>query len=51
MGQGNGIISKMFGWIVHPTLDTDTDPKDWAGGLVLVLIASFLWSRVIRQLV
>lgn len=48
--QGNGVITKMFGWISHPTLDTETDPKDWGLGLVLILIAAFLWSRVIKQL-
>lgn len=50
MGQGNGIITKMFGWILHPSIDTDTDPTDWAAGLVLVLIVAFLWSRVVKQL-
>ncbi|HEX3643300.1 MAG TPA: hypothetical protein VHV10_18600 [Ktedonobacteraceae bacterium] len=38
-------------WFLHPTFDTDTDPKDWILGLLFVLVVSFLWSRVIKQLV
>jgi hypothetical protein len=46
--NGNGMISKIFGWIAHPTFDTDTDPTDWLLGLVFVVILAFLWSRVVR---
>jgi hypothetical protein len=46
-----GIFPKIFAWIQHPTFDTDTDPKDWALGLVLIVVIAFLWSRVIKQLV
>ena len=46
--MGNG---KIFGWIQHPSIDTDTDPSDWLLGLVLILLLSFLWSRVVRQIV
>lgn len=49
--MGNGIISKIFGWITHPTIDTETEPVDWLAGLVVVLILSFLWSRVVKQIV
>lgn len=49
--MGNGIISKIFGWITHPTFDTETTPTDWIAGLALILIASFLWSRVVKQVV
>jgi hypothetical protein len=46
-----GIITKIFGWISHPSIDTETDPIDWVSGLVLVIIAAFLWSRVVKQVV
>jgi hypothetical protein len=49
--MGNGIITKIFGWITHPTIDTETEPIDWLAGLVVVLILSFLWSRVVKQIV
>ena len=46
-----GIIAKIQSWIKHPTYDTKTDPTDWLGGLVLILILAFLWTRVLKQLV
>lgn len=46
-----GIISKSLAWIQHPTYDTDSDPKDWLAFLGLIIIISFLWSRVVKQLV
>lgn len=46
-----GIITKIQAWIQHPTYDTKSDPKAWLYFLALVLIISFLWSRVIKQLV
>jgi hypothetical protein len=49
--NGSSIFGKIFNWIQHPSFDTSTTPTDWAAGLVLILIACFLWSRVIKQLV
>jgi hypothetical protein len=46
-----GIITKIQAWIMHPSVDTESDPKDWLAGLALVIIAAFLWSRVVKQLV
>jgi hypothetical protein len=38
----------MFAWIEHPS-KSGGDTLDWFAGLVLILIASFLWSTVVRQ--
>jgi hypothetical protein len=46
-----GIITKIQNWFTHPTYDTQSDPKDWLAGLALIVIAAFLWSRVVKQLV
>lgn len=46
-----GLSGKILSWFKHPTYDTDSDPKDWLAFLALILIVSFLWSRVIKQLV
>jgi hypothetical protein len=43
-----GIITKLFAWMGHPA-KSDSDIADWVGGLVLILILSFLWSTVVRQ--
>lgn len=49
--NGVSIFGKIFTWIQHPSFDTDTDPKDWLLGLLLIVVAAFLWSRVVKQLV
>lgn len=46
-----GILTKIQNWIAHPTFHTESDPKDWIAGLVLIMIVAFLWSRVVKQLV
>ena len=46
-----GIVTKLFAWVAHPSIEQDQEPKDWALGLVVVLAIAFLWSRVVRQLV
>lgn len=46
-----GIITKIFNWTKHPSIETDNNPSDYAAGLALILIAAFLWSRVVKQLV
>jgi hypothetical protein len=47
---GNGVISKILSWIMHP-LNSEGTPTEWLAGLVLLIIASFLWSTVVRQTV
>lgn len=46
-----GIVTKIMNWFQHPSVDTESDPQDWLLGLVLIFIASFLWSRVVKQLI
>ena len=46
-----GVITKTFDWIMHPTFDTQTSPKEWIAGLALILIVAFLWSRVVKQVI
>jgi len=48
MNYGDGIISKIYGWIWHPGNSQET-LTDWSLFLVLALIASFLWATVIRM--
>jgi hypothetical protein len=43
-----GSISKIFDWLQSP-IQSDSTISDWAAGLVLILIVSFLWSTVVRQ--
>jgi len=49
MSTGEGIISKIFSWIGHPSTSNET-LSEWAMFLVLVLIASFLWATVIHMI-
>jgi len=44
-----GGISKMFDWLWHPSQDSGTVAQ-WMGGLMLILIASFLWATVINKI-
>lgn len=46
-----GIISKTLAWISHPYNDADSDPVDWFAFFILALIAAYLWSKVLRQLI
>jgi hypothetical protein len=45
--MNRGIISKMFDWLTHPTF-ADSNPTDWLYGIALILILSFLWTRVVK---
>jgi len=49
MEYGEGILSKIYSWIWHPSNSSET-LSEWAAFLVLVLIASFLWATVVKQL-
>jgi hypothetical protein len=48
MNYGEGIISKIFSWILNP-LNSEGTISDYAAFLVLAIIASFLWSTVIKM--
>jgi hypothetical protein len=45
-----GLISKLLDWLTNGA-ESDATPLDWALGLVLILMASFLWSTVVRATV
>jgi ABC-type phosphate transport system permease subunit len=42
------MISKIFDWLQSP-MESEASISEWAAGLVLILIVSFLWSTVVRQ--
>ena len=44
-----GVISQTLDWISHPDF-SDAKPSTWAAGLLLILIAAFLWSTVVKQI-
>jgi hypothetical protein len=44
-----GIISQTLDWLTHPAY-SDASVGEWAAGLVLILIAAFLWSTVVSQI-
>lgn len=48
MQNPNGLISKTLDWVWHPSY-ADSQVTDWLAFLTLILIASFLWSTVIRR--
>lgn len=45
-----GILTQLVQWIEHPTFSEGT-PTEWIAGLVLVIMAGFLWSTVVKQTV
>lgn len=46
--MGNGLLGKIFQWGTSATY-SDTTVSIWLAGLALVLIAAFLWSTVVRD--
>lgn len=44
-----GIIGQTLDWLEHPAY-SDASLGEWAAGLLVILILSFLWSTVIRSL-
>lgn len=44
-----GIASQTLDWITHPAY-SDASLGEWAAGLVLILILSFMWTLVVRQI-
>jgi len=49
MEFGEGIISKIYTWVWHPSNDESTI-EDWSLGLVAILAVAFLWSTVIKMI-
>lgn len=47
-GQSTGLISKTLDWVLHPQF-SDADPIDWFAFAVLLILAGYLWSKVVRQ--
>jgi ABC-type phosphate transport system permease subunit len=43
------MIAKIFDWLQSP-VESEATISEWAAGLVLILIVSFLWSTVVRQI-
>lgn len=50
MNYGDGLISKTFSWIWHPSNSNET-LGEWAGGLVVILILAFLWGTVVNRII
>jgi hypothetical protein len=48
--QSPGLLTKLFHWGTSAGY-SDTAIQEWLWGLLLVLILSFLWSTVVRQVV
>lgn len=44
----DGLLGKIFSWGTSANY-SDTTASVWLAGLALVLILSFLWSTVVRQ--
>jgi hypothetical protein len=44
-----GLITKTLDWITHPSKSEGT-PGEWLAGLVLIMIVSFLWVTVTKQI-
>ena len=46
MGSGQGLITKIYTWVWHPSNSSETI-YEWFGFFVAVLILSYMWSTVI----
>lgn len=44
-----GLVTQTLDWIEHPKYSKATLGQ-WLAGLLLILIASFLWTTVIKQI-
>lgn len=45
-----GLLTQTLAWIEHPG-NSQGSLVEWAAGLVLILILSFLWTTVVKQTV
>ena len=50
MNYGEGIISKIYTWVWHPSNSSET-LNEWGAGLVVILILAFLWSTVVNRMI
>lgn len=48
--QPQTLVGKLFDWGTSAG-HSDTAIQHWLGGLAVILILSFLWSTVVRQVV
>jgi hypothetical protein len=48
--MGNGILSKIMAWLQAPAFIEDAQPIDWFALVVVLVIAGFLWSKVVRSI-
>lgn len=46
-----GITSQVYQWFSHGKNSDDMSVTDWFAFVALVIITSFLWSKVIYQIV
>lgn len=46
----NGVVGHIFAWGQHPLYSEGT-LWEWGAGLVLILIAAFLWHTVLQNVV
>jgi len=44
-----GLLAQTLDWVTHPSY-SDESLGTWAAFLLLVIIMSFLWTTVIRQI-
>lgn len=49
MQYGEGIITKIYSWIWHPGNSNETI-SDWAAFLALIIMISFLWTTVLKNI-
>lgn len=47
-GNGQGLISKMFSWGLHPTY-AGSDWVDWMAFAFVLILLGYLWSKTVRQ--
>jgi hypothetical protein len=47
--NGDGLISKLFGWFAHP-INSDETYVDWIAGLGVILVVAFLWAQVVNTI-
>lgn len=47
--MNKGLVTQTLDWITHPAY-SEASVSTWAAGLVLILMLSFLWTTVIRQI-
>lgn len=50
MNTTDGIIGKIYQWFGQTAL-ADGTPMDWLAGVIVLILAGFLWSTVVKQTV